>query len=201
MFSIKFDHLSRRLFGLTLGCLTAKPLVAADQTGDEFLWAALKSGGYIILLRHALTEPGIGDPPGFKVGECRTQRNLSVKGRADAQHIGQAFEARYVPVQDVLSSRWCRCIDTAQLAFKRVKPAFMLDSVFNDPENVQKEKTSAVSAFIADNTSSGNMILVTHAQNIQALTGISPLPGEMVIVSRLSPKTFEVIGRLAVQNN
>jgi phosphohistidine phosphatase SixA len=146
-----------------------------------------------------VTEPGIGDPPNFKLGDCGTQRNLSSKGRADAERIGKAFRARGIPVQDVLSSRWCRCIDTAQLAFERVKPAPMLDSMFNDPQGVRKDKARAVFASLAGRTGTGNLILVTHAQNIQELTGISPAAGELIAVALEGPGRFKVIGRLEVQ--
>lgn len=186
---------------LTLACLTAAPLMAADRAAEQAVWSALKSGGHVALLRHALTDPGIGDPPNFKLGDCGTQRNLSTKGRADAQRIGKAFRDRGIPVEDVLSSRWCRCIDTAQLAFGRVKPAAMLDSIFNDPERRRKEKTQAVFASLAGRKSPGNLILVTHAQNIQALTGVSPSPGELIVVGLTSPDSFQVIGRLEVQGD
>jgi phosphohistidine phosphatase SixA len=195
--------MSRRLFILTLACAAAGPLGAANGNkgaGEESFWSALKSGGYIVLLRHAVTEPGIGDPPNFKLGDCGTQRNLSAKGRADAERIGKAFRARGIPVQDVLSSRWCRCIDTAQLAFERVKPEPMLGSMFNDPDSVRKEKARAVFASLADRTSPGNLIMVTHAENIQELTGISPSSGELIVVAMEGADRFKVIGRLEVQS-
>ena len=150
------------------------------------------------MIRHAVTDPGVGDPPGFKAGDCTTQRNLSARGRADAKLIGQAFKTRGIPVRQVLSSHWCRCIDTAQLAFERVEPAAMLDSVFNMPEAVRTERANAVLAYVAGGIGPGNLILVTHAQNIQALTGVSPSPGELVVVALESPKALKVVGRLEV---
>jgi hypothetical protein len=95
----------RRRFILTLACVAIGPLGAANGASEESFWFALKSGGYVILLRHAVTEPGIGDPPNFKLGDCSTQRNLSAKGRADAERTGKAFRDQGIPVQDVLSSR------------------------------------------------------------------------------------------------
>jgi Histidine phosphatase superfamily (branch 1) len=137
--------MSRRRFILTLACVAAGRLAAADAASEESFWSALKSGGYVVLLRHAVTELGIGDPPNFKLEDCGTQRNLSAKGRADAERIGKAFRARGIPIEDVLSSRWCRCIDTAQLAFERVKPEPMLDSMFNAPESVRKKRRAPCS--------------------------------------------------------
>jgi hypothetical protein len=94
---------------------------------DELLWAALKEGGHVILIRHATTDPGTGDPPGFKLGDCSTQRNLSEAGRIEARRIGDAFAQRSIPVGEVRSSRWCRCLETARIAFGSVQPWAMLD--------------------------------------------------------------------------
>lgn len=169
-----------------------------EEAGEQALWSALQSGRHLVFIRHALTEPGIGDPPGFRLGECRTQRNLSEKGRADARRIGQAFRKRGIAVEEVLSSRWCRCVDTARLAFGRFKPAPMLDSVFNDGEGACQDKARAVLASVAGFSGPGNRVLVTHAQNIQALTGVSPLSGELVVVRLEGQERFRVIGRLAL---
>ena len=190
--------MSRRFFILTLACLATDPLAASGAEGEKFLWSTLKSGGHVILIRHAVTDPGVGDPPNFKLENCGTQRNLSAQGRADAKRIGQAFASRNIPVRDVLSSRWCRCIDTAQLAFGRSKPVAMLDSMFDEPASARRQKADAVLAFAAGHTKPGNLVLVTHAQNIQALTGLSPAPGELIVVRLGKPDEFTVIGRLAV---
>lgn len=188
--------MSRRWLILLLAWLAASPLHAEMRTSGESLWSVLRSGSQVILLRHAVTEPGIGDPPGFMLGQCSTQRNLSDRGRADAKRLGQAFRAHRIPVQQVLSSRWCRCIDTAQLAFGQATPDPMLDSMFNDTGN--REKTRAVLAAIGRHTGPGNLVLVTHAANIQALTGVSPASGEMIVVRMQEAGRLGVIGRLAL---
>jgi len=190
--------MSRRIFIATLACLAADLLAASDPAGKKHFWSTLKTGGRVILLRHVQTDPGVGDPANFKLESCGTQRNLSAKGRADAKRIGQAFASRNIPVREVLSSRWCRCIDTAQLAFGRVKPVAMLDSMFDDPASARRQKADAVLAFAGGYTGPGNLVLVTHAQNIQALTGISPAPGELIVVALATSEEFTVIGRLAV---
>jgi phosphohistidine phosphatase SixA len=182
-----------RLFILLLAF--TQQVLAADDSADEAVWSALKSGQHVVLIRHAITEPGIGDPPGFVHGKCSTQRNLSAQGRRDAKRIGEAFQSRNIPISDVLSSRWCRCLDTANLAFGRATPTSMLDSMFNDREKPAEEKVREVFAAVERRPSSGNLILVTHNQNIQALTGVSPASGEMVVVTAEHGK-FRVIGRL-----
>ena len=90
----------RRLFLLIALSTTAHASAAAD----EKFWAQLKQGGHIVLMRHAQTVPGVGDPPDFVLGDCGTQRNLSAGGRADARQIGAEFRRRAIPVADVLSA-------------------------------------------------------------------------------------------------
>jgi phosphohistidine phosphatase SixA len=184
---------SIRLFILLLAFTGAA--FAADSGADEAVWSALKSGKHAVLIRHAITEPGVGAPPGFVHGNCSTQRNLSAQGRIDAKRIGEAFRSRGIPISGVLSSRWCRCLDTASLAFGKATPATMLDSMFNDKEKPAEEKIREVFSALERRPASGNLILVTHNQNIQALTGISPASGEMVVVTPGNGK-LRVIGRL-----
>jgi len=147
------------------------------------------------MLRHASTEPGLGDPPGFRLDDCATQRNLSEAGRAEARRIGAAFVRRAVPVARVLSSRWCRCVETARLAFGRVEAWSPLDSFFDDRSR-EPQQTRAVRTLIAEPFTGGNLILVTHQVNITALTGIVPGTGEMVVLSPEPGGRFTIVGRL-----
>jgi phosphohistidine phosphatase SixA len=160
---------------------------------NDALWERLKAGGYAVLIRHGSTEPGVGDPPGFRLDDCATQRNLNAAGRAEARRLGADFKKRGIPVREVLSSRWCRCIETAQLAFAAAKPWSELDNTFANPER-REPQMHEVRRKLAKRISSGNVVLVTHGVNIQALTGISPAPAELVII-RPGAK-LEVIGRL-----
>src|SRR4030095_4588589 len=91
--------------------------LALPAWADDALWALLARGGQVVLVRHGLTTPGVGDPPGFKLGECATQRNLVEEGRREAERLGAALRAHKVPVARVLSSPWCRCTQTARVAF------------------------------------------------------------------------------------
>lgn len=190
---IRRSYLQLLLLATLLQC------AIAQGAGEEQVWSALKSGGHVVLIRHAVTEPGIGDPPGFRLGDCSTQRNLSAEGRADAQRIGEAFRRRGIAVAEVLSSRWCRCLETAQLAFGRAAPAAMLDSMFNDDNSERnEEKIRAVKAAVVRPPAPGNLVLVTHNVNIQALTGVSPSSGEMVVVLPEKNGELKVVGRLRV---
>ena len=162
---------------------------------NEALWDLLKAGGQVAVIRHASTVPGFGDPPGFRLDDCTTQRNLSEAGREEARRIGAAFRDRGVPVGRVLSSRWCRCLETARLAFGTAEPWAPLDSFFDD-RGREPEQTRQVRRLIEGRPPSGNLILVTHQVNITALTGISPAQGEMIILTPSGDGDFRVAGRL-----
>ena len=178
------------VFALVLAVLRLSPAGAEDP-----VWDALRGGGLVVLIRHATTEPGLGDPPGFRVEDCATQRNLSEAGRAEARLIGAAFRQRGIPVHRVLSSRWCRCLETGQLAFGRAEPWLALDSFFDDRSR-EPEQTRTVRALIAEPLAVGNLVLVTHQVNITALTGIVPAMGEIVVISPQPGETVKIAGRL-----
>ncbi|HEY8609623.1 MAG TPA: histidine phosphatase family protein [Noviherbaspirillum sp.] len=174
----------------------AQPAEAAES--DALVaWNALREGGHVVLMRHAQTEAGIGDPPGFALEDCRTQRNLSADGRKDARQIGQAFRDRGINVSQVRSSRWCRCLDTARLAFATVEPEPALDSMFREEASRGKHKLDALKAIIAGRPAHGNLVLVTHSQNIIALTGVSLGSGEMLVVKPLAAG-LQQVGVIAV---
>ena len=103
-------HVSVLAFVL-LGCIWSRSGLASDLT-----WQTLRAGGVVAVLRHARA-PGAGDPPAFKLGDCATQRNLSGEGREQARRIGAQFVAYGIVVGRVLSSEWCRCLETARIAF------------------------------------------------------------------------------------
>jgi phosphohistidine phosphatase SixA len=168
----------------------------AGVAADEALWTLLRGGRQVVLMRHAITTPGVGDPPGFQLGDCPSQRNLTDAGRDEARRIGAAFRSQGVPVGRVLSSRWCRCLETAQLAFGRVEPWDSLDSIFEDRQ-LEPERTRTVRQTVAVPPTDGNLVLVTHGANIVALTGVSPVPGEFLVLSAGSGGRFRVAGRRA----
>jgi phosphohistidine phosphatase SixA len=144
----------------------------------------------VLLLRHAQTEPGIGDPPGFLPGKCNTQRNLSDAGREQARKLGAALRARGLVPQRVRSSRWCRCLDTARLAFGSVEPWPALDSFFGDRGRVDAQTTEVRRALAA--LPMGRVeAWVTHQVNISALTGGGAAMGEVLLL-----RAGEVIERI-----
>jgi phosphohistidine phosphatase SixA len=169
------------------GCLAA-PVLANDAPA----WEALASGGHVLLLRHASTDPGVGDPPGFRLGDCATQRNLSPDGRRQAREFGGRLAARGIAIGPVLSSRWCRCLDTATLAFGRAEAWPELDSFFGDRAS-EPARSREVLARVRDWRGPGTLVLVTHQVNIIAAVGIAPAMGEGVVLDRAA----RVVGRIA----
>lgn len=165
------------LAGLGLPWLGISPAVR----GQDDSVAALRSGGVAVLLRHAATEPGIGDPPGFRLDDCSTQRQLSAEGRAQSQRIGQWFAARGLTPTAVRSSAWCRCIDTARLAFARAEPWPALNSFFGD-RPAEASRSGMLLEALARLRAPGFEVWVTHQVNITALTGEAVGMGEARVV-------------------
>jgi broad specificity phosphatase PhoE len=190
-----FPRCVARFAGLLLAAALAIPGAAAS---DE-LWTSLGQGGRVILLRHAITTPGVGDPPGMRLDDCATQRNLTDAGRAHARAIGSAFRSRRLEPERVLSSPWCRCIETAELAFGRAEVSTPLSNLFGRSANADRQ-VDAMRGLIAAHHGKGNLVLVTHGSTVVALTGVSPDTGEMVIVVPQPGGKFAVEGRLTVEN-
>jgi broad specificity phosphatase PhoE len=150
----------------------------------------------VALLRHA-EAPGAGDPPGFRLDDCATQRTLSAEGKAQARRIGEAFRRVGTPVEHVYSSQWCRCLETAQLlGLGPVSPLTVLNSFFTQDPDRRERQTAELRAWLDDRRPRGSLVLVTHQVNITALTGIFPASGEAVVVKLLSGGEVEVVGRI-----
>jgi phosphohistidine phosphatase SixA len=162
---------------------------------SELAWQALRESGTVAVLRHA-NAPGTGDPPEFRLGDCSTQRNLSSKGREQARQIGAQFRANDILVERVLSSEWCRCLETTRLAFGdgiELLPA--LNSFFPN-QDVEGAQTRAIRELIEGwRSHSGVLVLVTHQVNITALTGIFPAEGEIVVLKPRDTSGFDLIAR------
>jgi phosphohistidine phosphatase SixA len=172
---------------------------SATAATDAELWTRLKAGGHAILVRHAVTTPGVGDPPGFRLDDCSTQRNLTEAGRGEARRLGEVFRERGVPVERVMSSPWCRCLETARLAFGvDATPWAPLGNLFGRPE-ARGEQVRQLRPVLGEPRSGCNLVLVSHGSTIAAITGISPDTAEMVVVAPGGGDRFAVAGRLRVR--
>jgi phosphohistidine phosphatase SixA len=179
-------------FCLSCLCVTIVP----ERAGAS--WEQLKQDGRVALVRHA-DAPGSGDPPGWRIGDCTTQRNLSERGRAQARALGEEFRAKAIPVGKVVSSQWCRTIETARLMnLGDVEEV----SAFNNAYVLRDQRASLrqeARDFIASWRGPGVLVVVTHGENIALLTGISPASGEIVVVQAAAelPDRLPVIVRIA----
>ena len=143
----------------------------------------LAAGACVLMWRHAATESGVGDPPQFDLARCDTQRNLSDAGRAQAQRFGQWLLERGLRPTAVRSSAWCRCRDSAELAFGRHVVWAPLNSMFGDRVR-SADPLPALRAALAALPAPGFEVWVTHQVNISALTGAHTAMGEAVVVNR-----------------
>jgi phosphohistidine phosphatase SixA len=169
-------------------------LAQPARADEAAAWRALSGGPAIVLFRHAQA-PGGGDPPGFKLGDCATQRNLDEAGRAQARRIGEAFRARKIEVGQVLTSQWCRSAQTAELAFPgRATPEPAFNSVFNAPER-EAPQTAAARKVLLAWRGPGALVVTSHHANIIALTGIAPASGEGVVI-KPSGDGLAIVGRI-----
>ena len=168
-------------------------IISFQLNASEQSWKIAQEGDKIILIRHSLA-PGGGDPAGFKVDDCKTQRNLNLTGINQSKKIGKLFKRNKVPVDQVLSSQWCRCKDTAKHAFGNFKEFTALNSTFQSPYDQNEAKQlKDLYAFVRDWNSNGkNLVLVTHYSIITAVTNAVPSSGELVITD----KNFEVLGTI-----
>jgi phosphohistidine phosphatase SixA len=176
--------------------LIITPAVAADDSKEA--WAALVNGGHVALIRHGDAPPGYGgDPPGFKIDDCRTQRNLDDIGRAQAKALGEAFRNHGVRVDRIQSSPWCRCMETARLmAVGRVESSWTLVPDMNPNAPVRLlELKELVSTWRGP----GTLVLVTHALTVRPMTGFLPDQAETVVLKPTpgSGPGAQVVGRIA----
>lgn len=156
-------------------------------------WSAVTDGA-IVLVRHA-PAPGYGDPPQFTLGDCRTQRNLDEDGRTQARRLGATFRARGILVGEVWSSQWCRCRETAELAFPgRPREDAAFNSFFQDSGRGPAQ-TEAARHRLRQWRGRGVLVVVTHQVNITALTGIVPAAGEGVVLRPVG-QDLQVAARL-----
>jgi len=148
-------------------------------------WQPAKEGNKVILIRHSIA-PGSGDPSGFQIKDCKTQRNLSKEGIDQSKKIGKLFKINQIKIDQVLSSQWCRCKDTAKYAFKNYKEFSALNSTFQPPydKNARKQIRELKNYIKNWDGKGSNLVLVTHYVVITSITDVAPRSGEIVIIDK-----------------
>ncbi|MEX0590896.1 MAG: histidine phosphatase family protein [Xanthobacteraceae bacterium] len=171
--------------------------LSAARADDAGL-AALKAGAHVAMIRHGLTTPGSGDPLGFKLEDCVTQRNLIEEGREESRKLGRLLRERGIAIDRVLSSEWCRCIETAELIDAgKVEKFRALNNLFGRPQN-RAQQVEELRKLIAAWKGPGNLLLVSHGSTMGALTGINPGTAQGVVLLPVqgSADGFRVVGRI-----
>ena len=161
---------------------------------EKKLLNQLEDGGKLIFIRHAYA-PGNGDPNNFNLNDCSTQRNLNKEGREQALQIGKFFKKNNIEIEKVLSSEWCRCKETAKIAFKKFSTNNFLNSFYSSKYAKNKDKQiKALNDYIRKFRSDKNLILITHYVLISEVLNYAPSSGEIVV----SDKNFNMIGSIEI---
>ncbi|MDB3995519.1 histidine phosphatase family protein [Candidatus Pelagibacter sp.] len=178
---------------LLLIFITINSPVKADL--NQNMIYELKQGGKLIFIRHAYA-PGGGDPINFDINNCSTQRNLSDSGRNQASEIGSFFKNNNILIDKVYSSEWCRCKETALIAFKEFETKNFLNSFFSSKFTKNKEsQIEKLKEFINNWDGKNNVIFVTHYVVISEILNYAPSSGEIVI----SNKELKVIDTTEIE--
>jgi phosphohistidine phosphatase SixA len=182
---------------LGFAVLAVSLMIVPAASADEKAWAALAAGGHIALIRHANAPPGYGgDPPGFRLDDCRTQRNLDDDGRAQGKALGEAFRSHGVRVDRVVSSPVCRCMDTATLM--SVGQIESSSALLPDRNPGGGERLRELKEMASSWRGGGTLVLVTHGFTIQPLIGFIPNQAEVVVLRPTpgSASGVHVVGRI-----
>jgi len=180
-----------------LVCLLVLLTLSARRASadDEQLWAALKQGGKVILLRHTHVDirEGIGH---LAPGNCAEEVNLSPLGIEQAKRIGEAFRAHAIAVGQVLTSPYCRCIDTGRIAFGRATPVQYLRPPGTVSEDEAKLNQEHVVQEILKHRDPSNLVMITHDLNVADVVLEDTIPmGEFFVLQRRGTN-FDIIGKI-----
>lgn len=173
--------------------------IASDGSAQEPALAdAVRRGGVVVLLRHSRTQPGVGDPVGFRLDDCSTQRSLSDEGRGQARRLGQWFERNRIRPTSVRASPWCRTVETATLAFGGAQTWVALSNLIADRSR-EADHAREVRAAIEAIPAHAIEVYVSHGVTIDAFVGIYLQQGEMAVMRPTGERgKLELVGRLLV---
>jgi phosphohistidine phosphatase SixA len=194
--------MKRAAIALLTGMVCVPLAAIAQETllQGKLLAEALRQGGYVILIRHAASDKTQKDAEPVNLTDCATQRNLSKEGQTEARTIGQEMNSLKIPIGKVLSSPYCRTMDTGRLAFSRVESSPALNYVVVK-DDADKQKAAALMRPLLATApeSKTNTILISHSTNIQATLGFVPDEGEAVIFKPEGSGRYKMVSRVRTQ--
>ena len=168
--------------------------IQGSLASNDFI-SSLQEGGKLVFIRHALA-PGGGDPENFDINDCSTQRNLNSVGIEQAKRIGQFFKDNNIPIEQVFSSEWCRCQDTAKNAFGEFKTFDALNSFFSSKFAKNRDKQMRdLKLFIKNWNGDQNIVFVTHYVVIGEVLNTNVSSGEIAVTN----KSFNLIGTIEIK--
>tara|TARA_B100001758_G_scaffold152029_1_gene130984 strand:+ start:46 stop:597 length:552 start_codon:yes stop_codon:yes gene_type:complete len=163
-----------------------------NALSDDRILNSLKEGKKLIFIRHAIA-PGNGDPNNFNIKDCSTQRNLNKNGIKQSKKIGLFFKKNKIKIDKILSSEWCRCIDTAKYAFENFDTFDALNSFYDEKFAANETRQiNDLKKYIKNWDSDKNLVFVTHYVVISSILNTGSSSGEIII----SDKNFNIIGSI-----
>lgn len=192
-------HLSLMLLLVTPVWLVADPVIdVSEMHVTESLVKKLQSGGFVIYIRHATTDRTQVDRDRNDLSNCQNQRNLSAAGQEQARMIGDAMRSLDIPIETVLTSPYCRCQDTAALAFGKSVVTHELRFGVGDDVQQTNQLSASLKTLLSTPPASGtNTVLVSHTANLKEATGIWPQPeGTAYVFKPLPDQKFQYLGRI-----
>ncbi len=188
---------ARRLLLLRATAAALLPGAVQAQSTAILPMAELAKPGRVLMLRHA-NAPGIGDPPGFKLGDCSTQRVLDAAGRAQAKRLGERIAQAGVTAATVYSSQWCRCLETARLlALGAPIELASLNSFFDRSANREGQVAEVRRFLHALPKGASLVVMVTHQVMITAFTRSGIASGAGAVFELVPDGEPRLIGEIA----
>lgn len=185
-----------------IACCRGEPENSTEAGVEDSLEAGLwpllthPENRYYVMMRHALA-PGRGDPDEHAVGHCASQRNLDDEGRTQARKTGAMFRRQNVTFDEIVSSQWCRCFETAQLMrLGSVCELPSLNSFYDAPGQADLLVDGAI-AFMKDPArlrSPGVTMMVTHQVTIARVIRKTMASGQMIVVKVDENGELEEVG-------
>ena len=169
----------------------------AQRRGPVEVVDRLREGGFVVFLRHAVTDHSQEDFPGAPLTNCAAQRNLNDAGRQQAEVLGRAWRALEIPVGDVLSSGYCRTRETAELAFGRFEIVPALTGIPSEAVGTYSGRVRALRRMLGTEPRDGeNTVIVGHIKNLEAATKVEIEEGESAIFEPLGDSRYRLVARI-----